>query len=171
MYKKEGIHDSYCCTKGIQFSSGGEISLQKRLGKTRVTLRVSVRKNAFYKTTKSCLIKGLITLSYNVYTFWMDTVFFLSFFLSFFFFFLFFCFVFCFLFLFLFSSFFFVFVFCFCFCFLFCFLFLFLFFCFSIFIALLKREPPATFFILSYTCQIYMHNDNNQYSFFETYHS
>ena len=103
-----------------------------------------MRKNAFYKTTKSCLIKGRITLSYNVYTFWMDTVFFLSFFL----------FLFCFCFLFLFSSFFlFLFLF-FCFCFLFCFL-CFLFF-FSIFIALLQREPPATFFILSYTCQIYI---------------
>ena len=55
--------------------------------------------NAFYKTTKSCLIEGLITLSYNVYTFWMDTVFFLSFFLSFFFFLFVFVFVFCFCFL------------------------------------------------------------------------
>ena len=73
--------------KGDSIFSGGEISLQKRLGKTRVTQRVSVRKNAFYKTTKSCLIKGLITLSYNVYTFWMDTVFFLSVFFFFFFFF------------------------------------------------------------------------------------
>ena len=73
-----------------------------------------MRKNAFYKTTKSCLIKGLITLSYNVYTFWMDTVFFLSvFFFFFFFFFLFFifCFLFLFFFLFLFSFFFFCFFF------------------------------------------------------------
>ena len=85
----------------------------------------------------------------------MDTVFFLSVFL--FLFFLFFVFCFCFYFL--------LFLFLFLFSFLFCFLFS------SIFIALLQREPPATFFILSYTCQIYMHNDSNQYSFFETYHS
>ena len=33
----------------FEWSGGGEISLQKRLGKTRVTQRVSVRKNAFFK--------------------------------------------------------------------------------------------------------------------------
>ena len=66
--------------QGDSIFEWGVISLQKRLGKTRVTQRVSVRTKAFYKTTKSCLIEGLITLSYNVYTFWMDTVFFFFFF-------------------------------------------------------------------------------------------
>ena len=104
-----------------------------------------MRKNAFYKTTKSCLIKGLITLSYNVYTFWMDTVFFLSFF-----FFFFVC-----LFLFLFSSFF-----CFCFCFLFLFSFLFFFFFFFFVFPFLlpcykgNHQPPSSFSAIHvrYTC-------------------
>ena len=29
----------------------------------------------------------------------------------------------------------------------------------------LQRQPPAPFFILSYTIQIYMHNDSKQHSF------
>ena len=92
-------------------------------------------KMLFIKTTKSCLIKGLITLSYNVYTFWMDTVFFFLFFLFFCFFFVFFCFC-----LFLFS-------------------FLFLFFFFFVFPFLLpcykgNHQPPSSFSAIHvrYTC-------------------